>query len=108
MNRGDMIYIRNRTGKLAVELAKPLAMEDVATGVGCDAIVSMSHPRLEYHAGQNGRCIVTLCDKEYGLPGMMYVIFIEPYDAPEAWLGRFDEDEECERVYETQFGDTPY
>lgn len=83
MNRGDMIYIRNRSDKLAVELVRPLEMRDVATGVGFDSIVAMGHPRLEYHADQYGNCIVTLCDKECGLPGTMYMIFIKPYDAPE-------------------------
>lgn len=101
MEVGDKVYIRNKVGKLTVELVKQLDLRSVFTGVGDDKLQTIARPRLEFHNGKHGEQLITLCDRDDKLPGTMYVAFWESYCTPEIWVGKYENDEEDEDVYET-------
>lgn len=103
MEAGDKIYIRNRAGKLTVELVNKLCLEDVAQGAGDDGLPSIQRPRLEFHKKHGGDRIVTLSDRAQKLPGIIYVAFLNDFEKTEIWEGRFDNGEEYELIYETEF-----
>lgn len=98
---GDVIYLRNKAGKLKVQMDKQLNLRDVMLCVGVDKLPSMDSPRLEIHSDGNDT-IITLCDEATGanLPAEIYVVFLGYKDAT-AWKGHFDEPEENESIYET-------
>lgn len=98
----DKIYIRNKAGKLTVELIRKLDLRDVTRGIGDDKLPPMPRPRLEFHKRRNGDKIVTLCNRDDELPGTMYVAFLSEWDTPEIWEGRYKEDEEDELIFETE------
>lgn len=102
MNTNDKIFIRNKAGKLTIELIKQLSLRDVTRGLGDDKLPSMSRPRLEFHKDRGGDRIVTLCDGAKDLPGTIYVAFLSSWEPIEIWEGRFDNSEEEELVYETE------
>lgn len=101
MNVGDKVYIRNNCGKLTVELVKKLSLRDVFTGMGDDKLPAIKQPRWEFHSGPYGKQLITLCGGEDNLPATMYVAFWGGYEEPEIWMGRYDNGEEAEDIYET-------
>ena len=103
MRIGDIFYIRNRSGKLTVELIERLSLEDVTTGIGPDRLPAMNNPRLEFHKSRSGNRIITLCERNSALPGTMYVSILNDFERPEIWKGRYEDTEEDELIYETEF-----
>ena len=102
MRTGNKIYIRNKAGKLTVELVKRLSSWDVTRSVGDDKLPPMERPRLEFHKDRHGDRIVTLCDDAKSLPGTIYVAFLNTWEPIEFWEGRFDNSEEDELIFETE------
>lgn len=97
---GDKIWLRNRAGKLEITLDKLLKSHDVATCLGEDRLPEMKEPRFEFHQNSRGDVLVTLCDNSIGLPGIMYLAWIEFGDV-EVWKGHFDKAEDPEDIYNT-------
>lgn len=102
MNAGNKIFIRNKAGKLTVELVRQMSLVDVTRGLGDDKLPPMERPRLEFHKRRNGDRVVTLCNRDNELPGTMYVAFLSEWDTTEVWEGRYSEDEEDELIFETE------
>ena len=98
MKSGDIVKIRNKAGLLTLKIERELSLLDVSRGIGDDKLPEMKHPRLEYHQGQYGEHLVTLCDESGGLPNKMYCTDSAP---PLVFLGVLEKSEEDENIFET-------
>ena len=101
MKSGDIVKIKNKAGLLTLKIERELSLWDVSRGIGEDKLPEMKRPRLEYHQGQYGEYLVTLCDEIRGLPNKMYVLHCTDYAPPLAFLGVFEKTEEEENIFET-------
>lgn len=106
MNKpGDIVRVRNNAGILNVELVRRLKLTDVMTCRGGDALPSLCRPRLEFHTGNYGEFVVTLCDAdESEFPMTMYLAFWDAdicASAPEIWEGQINSSETPDDFYRT-------
>lgn len=103
MKIGDVIFIKNQAGLLAVHIAKELCLEDITKGIGGDKLPGFSKPRLEYHKGPFGNHLITYCGDLTDIPFNMYIMHIdECEDKPSCYLGVCN-DAEQSMFYETKY-----